>query len=101
MGLNILSNENENVNGPENQRREDEQQKGARESILKLVFSSEARQRLTNIRIVKPQIAKLVEDQVIQLVSSGKLPRPMTDDELKKILLNMQQPKKEFKIRRI
>jgi programmed cell death protein 5 len=43
----------------------------------------------------------MVEDQLIQLASAGKLKRVVTDDELKNILLSLQQPKREFKIKRV
>lgn len=51
--------------------------------------------------MVKPEIAKLVEDQLIQLASSGKMSRALTDDELKNFLGSIQQPRKEFKFKRI
>jgi programmed cell death protein 5 len=76
-----------------------QQEKKAKEQILRIVFTSEARQRLTNIRMVKPELAKAIEDQIIQLASSGKLTHQVTDEELKKMLSTVPQPKKEFKIR--
>lgn len=70
-----------------------------RERVLKVVLTSEARQRLANIKIVKPEVAKLVEDQVIQLATAGKVKRPISDEELKEFLSALQQPKRDFKIR--
>ncbi len=83
----------------QNKQRGEEQQRVARESILRIIFSSEARQRLTNIKMVKPELAKLIEDRVIQLATAGKLTHPVTDEELKQMLASLQPPKKEFKIR--
>jgi programmed cell death protein 5 len=60
-----------------------------------------ARQRLTNIRMVKPELATAVENYLINSASSGRLNRALTDEELKQILLNIRQPKKEFKINRV
>jgi len=77
----------------------EEQQKAVRDSILRIIFTSEARERLANIRMVRPELAKLVEDRFIQLASAGKLRHPVTDEELKQVLASLQQPKKEFKIR--
>jgi programmed cell death protein 5 len=83
----------------QDKRLQEEQQRAVRESILRIIFSSEARERLSNIRMVKPELAKLVEDRFIQLASTGKLSHPVTDEELKQVLASMQQPKREFKIR--
>jgi len=77
----------------------EEQQRAVRQSILRIIFTSEARERLANIRMVRPELAKLVEDHFIQLASAGKLRHPVTDEELKQVLASLQQPKKEFKIR--
>jgi programmed cell death protein 5 len=59
-----------------------------------------ARQRLANIRMVKPELAMAVENYLINAASSGRLNRPLNDSELKQILLSLQQPKKDFKIDR-
>ena len=42
-----------------------------------------------------------VENYLINSASSGRLNRALTDDELKQILLNIRQPKKEFRINRV
>ena len=56
-----------------------------------------AGQRLANIRMVKPELAMAVENYLINAASSGRLNRPLNDNELKQVLLSLQQPKKEFK----
>jgi programmed cell death protein 5 len=53
-----------------------------------------------NIRIVKPELATAVENYLINAASTGRLNRALTDDELKQILLSLQQPKRDFKINR-
>jgi programmed cell death protein 5 len=77
---------------------QDRKAKAAREQILRVVFTSEARERLTNIRMVKPDLAESIESQIIELVSAGKLTHQISDDELKQMLGQLQQPKREFKI---
>jgi programmed cell death protein 5 len=72
--------------------------RAAREQMLRVVFTSEARERLTNIRMVKPDLADSIENQIFQLVSAGRLKHQISDDELKQMLGQLQQPKKEFKI---
>lgn len=71
-----------------------------KEFILKQILSSEARLRLNNVKMVKPEMANHVENYLLSLASQGKLRPPVTDDQLKQILLSIQQPKREFKINR-
>ena len=69
-----------------------------RERVLRVLLTTEARQRLTNVKMVKPELAKAVEDYIISMGSQGKLNKALTDDELKQILSSIQQPKRDFKI---
>ena len=78
-------------------RRQFEAQKQA---ALKLIMTPEARQRLTNIRMVKPDFAEQVELQLIQLAQAGRVKIPITDDQLKEALAKLQGSRKEIKIRR-
>ena len=71
-----------------------------KEIILKQILASEARLRLNNVKMVKPDVANTVENYLIGLASQGKLRPPVTDDQLKQILLSIQQPKRDFKINR-
>ncbi len=71
-----------------------------KEIILKQILSSEARLRLNNVKMVKPDVANTVENYLISLASQGKLRPQVTYDQLKKILLSIQQPKRDFKINR-
>ncbi len=80
---------------------QEQDEKVVRERILKVILTSDARQRLTNINMVKPDVAKRIEDTIIQLASTGKLKQAVTDGEIKNYLNAMQEPKREFKIRRI
>jgi len=72
-----------------------------KENVLKQILTSEARSRLNNIKMVKPELSNLVEQYLIGMASQGKMPSQITDDQLKKILLSIQQPKRDFKINRI
>jgi programmed cell death protein 5 len=66
-----------------------------------LVLDPEARQRLMNVRMVKPELAGAVENYLLNAAATGRLNRPLSDQELKQILLNIQQPKKDFRINRV
>ncbi len=71
-----------------------------RQKVLSVVLDAQARQRLMNIRLVKPELATAVENYLINAASTGRLNRALSDEELKQILQSLQQPKKEFKIDR-
>lgn len=71
-----------------------------RQRVLLMLLDTQARQRLTNVRLVKPDLAGAVENYLINAASSGRLNRPLTDEELKQLLMRIQQPKKDFKFDR-
>jgi programmed cell death protein 5 len=74
-----------------------EQQKQA---LLRSMLSPEARQRLTNLKMVKPEFTEQLELQLIQLAQQGKIPIPLSDEQLKQILMQLQSRKRETTIRR-
>ena len=78
-----------------------QERKMMRDAALRMAFTSEARQRLANVKMVKPDIAASIEEYVIQMVSSGRLKRAVDDDQLKQMLTSLQGNKREIKIRRI
>ena len=69
--------------------------------LLKQLLTSEARLRLNNVKMVKPELANMVENYLLGLASQGRSPGQITDDQLKQILLSAQQPKRDFKINRM
>jgi programmed cell death protein 5 len=72
-----------------------------KQAILKSILTPEARQRLANLKLVKPEFTAQLEFQLIQLAQAGKLPVPLTDEQLKQILIQLQTQKREIKIRRV
>jgi programmed cell death protein 5 len=88
--------------GPKKSEEELRREKELRESIFRVYMTSEARQRLTNISLVKPDVARTVENLIVSLVAKGRLKRRIDEEELKRVLMQVQKPtKREFKIRRI
>ncbi|MBV9175622.1 MAG: DNA-binding protein [Nitrososphaeraceae archaeon] len=87
-------------NDDESKRKEEETAAAMRQRALMILLEPPARQRLTNIRMVKPELAAAVESYLINAASAGRLNRALTDEELKQVLLSLQQPKKEFRINR-
>jgi len=79
-------------------RREREAQK---QNVLRVILTPEARSRLNNLKIVRPEFAEQLELQLIQLAQQGRLPVPLTDEQLKNILLELQSRKRDIKITRL
>ena len=75
-----------------------EQQKQA---LLRSILTPKARQRLANLQMVRPEFTSQLELQLIQLAQQGKIPIPLTDKQLKQILIQIQSHKREIKIRRV
>jgi programmed cell death protein 5 len=72
-----------------------------KQALLRQILSPEARQRLTNLKMIKPEFTEQLELQLIQLAQTGKLAIPLSDAQLKQILIQLQSRKREPKIRRI
>ena len=72
-----------------------------KQTLLRKILTPEARQRLANLKMVRPEFTEQLELQLIQLAQQGKLPIPLTDEQLKQILIQLQSQKRETKIRRI
>jgi programmed cell death protein 5 len=95
-----MSNQNQNPNEEETRKR-DAEAEAIRQRVLLVLLEPAARQRLANVRIVKPELASAVENYLVNAASTGRLNRALNDEELKQILLNIQAPKRDFKINRI
>lgn len=80
--------------------REVNEKKAMREGILRMSLTSEARQRLANVKMVKPDLASSIEEYVIQLASSGRLKKPLDDEQVKQMLIALQGKKRDITIRR-
>jgi len=79
---------------------EEKRKKELVDSILRQILTPEARSRLANLKLVKPELAETIEQQLIALAQSGRIPIPITDDFLKKLLEQVyEQTRRDFKIR--
>ena len=84
----------------EEQQKAQEAEKARRQQILRQILDPEARERLANVRLVKPELAENVESQLIQLYSMGRINRIITDPEIRDILSKMTETRRETKIER-
>lgn len=86
----------------EDQRRTRVQQQAEvqKQTVLRQILAPEARQRLSNIKMVRPEFAEQLEMQLIQLAQAGRVNLPISDEQLKEALVRMQSQKREVRIRR-
>jgi programmed cell death protein 5 len=78
----------------------EEQVDQEKQALLRSILAPEARQRLTNLKMIKPDLVSQLELQIIQLAQQGRVPIPMGDEQLKKILVQLQARRRETTITR-
>lgn len=80
-----------------------EEAESQRQGFLRKILTPKARQRLNNIKLVRPDYAEQLEVRLIQLAQTRRIPLPIEDDFLKRLLaqLQSQQRGRDISIRRI
>jgi programmed cell death protein 5 len=73
-----------------------------KQALMRKILTPEARQRLANIKMVRPDYASQLEMQLIQVAQSGRVALPITDETLKRLLaqIQSQQNQRDIRIRR-
>jgi len=71
-----------------------------RSEILRRILTPDARERLGRIRLAKPEVAASVEQQLIALAASGRLPRAVDDATLRSLLERIAPDRREIRITR-
>ena len=67
---------------------------------MKQILTPEARGRLDNLRLTKPELVQNIEIQLLQSAQAGSLRGKVTDDQLKVLLKNLMGQKREIHITR-
>jgi len=96
-----LSSMQRRVSDEQRQSQEEAQIEAQKQTLLRKILAPEAQQRLNNLKLVKQDFAEQIEMQLIQMAQTGKLPIPLSDAQLKQILIQLQTRKREPTIRRI
>jgi programmed cell death protein 5 len=88
-------------NQAEDVRRAQQEAEAQKQALLRRILTPEARQRMTNVRIVRPEYAEQLELQLIQLAQTRRVKLPITDDMLKGLLAQIEnQQRRDIQIRR-
>jgi len=70
------------------------------QTIMRQILTSEARERLARVKLVRPELARQVELILVQLYQAGQITERITDEKLKKILAQIDaRTRKEFRIK--
>ena len=78
-----------------------QQLEGQKQALLRKILTPDARRRLTNLNLVKPEFTQQLELQLIQLAQQGRISLPITDKQLKELLVKLQAGKRDYTIRRV
>jgi len=85
-----------------------ERNEDQKDAFLRTVLTQEARQRLTNLKMVKPELADNIVNQLAKIVQSGQSKRlglqiPLSDAQFKDLLTQIinRQQRQDFKITKI
>lgn len=76
------------------------QREAAIEGALQKILEPLARERLTRIRMSRPEFAEQVTMQLLALAKGGRLPNILTDADLRRILQQLNPENRDIKITR-
>jgi len=69
-------------------------------SILRSILEPAAAERLTRVRIARPDVAASLEDQLVALVQQGRLRGKVNDELMRQFLARVAPKSRDIKIER-
>ena len=84
----------------EDQELQQKQFEEQKKMILRTVLTPRAKERLSTIKLARPQIGEQIENQLILLAQSGRLNQKIDDQQLKQLLQKLMPKKRDINIKR-
>lgn len=69
-------------------------------AAMRAILTPKAKERLANMRLVRPDLASRVEDYLLRIVQTQNVRIPITDKDLKALLTKLIPSKRRTKIER-
>lgn len=91
------------IDSEEAQKQQDtqtQQYEEQKKAILRSIMTTDAKQRLSNIKLARPQVGEQIEQQLIMLAQSGRLQQKITDAQLRELLRKIMPKKRDINIER-
>lgn len=70
-------------------------------ALMQKLLEPNARERLSNVKVAKPDLARQVELLILQLYQAGRIQKPLTEQQLVNLLKALSSGKREWKIKRV
>jgi programmed cell death protein 5 len=77
-----------------------EQREAQKKALLRQHLTDGARKRLNTVKMSKPEFGEQVEQQVLGLAQSGRIPDKIDEEKMKQLLEELKPEEKSFDIRR-
>jgi len=94
------ANENQQIQQQVQQQQMQQEMEAQKRQLMMQILTTEARSRLANLRLTKPEFVEQIEIQLIQLGQSGRMKGKITDEQLKVLLQQIAGQKREINISR-
>ena len=94
------NNESQHVQQQMQQQQMQQEMEAQKRQLMMQILTPEARSRLANLRLTKPEFVDQIEIQLIQLAQSGRMKGKITDEQLKVLLQQISGQKREINISR-